>query len=60
MSVLELFPVVVFKKKKKIRVDPFTGNESKPSRIVVERSEMILILIHIIADQNSYHDDKST
>ena len=60
-SVTELFPVVVLKKKKKIsRVDSFTDNESKPSQIVVERSETMLILIHIIADQNSYHDDKST
>ena len=57
-SVTELFPVVVFKKIS--RVDSFTDNESKPSRIVVERSETMLILIHIIADQNSYHDDKST
>ena len=45
--------------KKNSRVDSFAGNESKPSRIV-ERSEMMLKLIHIIADQNSYHDDKST
>ena len=44
---LELFPVVVSKEKS--CVDPFTGNESKPSRIVVERSEIMLILIHIIA-----------
>ena len=58
MSVTELFPVVVFKKIS--RVESFTDNESKPSRIVVERSETMLILIHIIADQNSYHDDKST
>ena len=59
-SATELFPVVVLKKKKKkSRVDSFTDNESKPSRIVVERSETMLILIHIIADQNSYHDDKS-
>ena len=60
-SVTWLFPVVVLKKKKNIsHVDSFTDNESKPSRIVVERSETMLILIHIIADQNSYHDDKST
>ena len=50
-SVTELFPVVVVKKKKSC-VDSFTGNESKPSRIVVERSEKMLIRIHIIADQN--------
>ena len=42
-SVTELFPVVVLKKKS--RVDSFTDNESKPSRIVVERSETMLILI---------------
>ena len=54
-SVTELFPVVLIKKKS--RVDSFTDNESKPFRIVVERSETMLILIHIIADQNSYHDD---
>ena len=60
-SVTELFRVVVLKKKKKVsRVDSFTDNESKTSRIVVERSETMLILIHIIADQNLYHDDKST
>ena len=60
-SVTELFPVVVFNNNKKIsRVDSFTDNESKLSRIVVERSETVLILIHIIADQNSYHDDNST
>ena len=41
-SVIESSPVVVLKKS---RVDPFTGNESKPSRIVVRRSEMMLILI---------------
>ena len=51
-SVTELFPVVVLKKKY-IRFDSFTDNESKPSQIVVERSETMLILIHIIADQNS-------
>ena len=41
-SVTELFPVVVFKKIS--RVESFTDNESKPSRIVVERSETMLIL----------------
>ena len=38
---------------------------SKPSRwiargIAVEQSQMMLISIHIIANENSYHDDKST
>ena len=44
-------------------VDPFTGNELKPSLkllVVLERSEIMFIPIRIIAIQNSYHDDKST
>ena len=65
-SVLELFPVVVFQLKKtifnEVRVDPFTGNLNR-LRIAVERfkmSQITFISIHILANQNSYHDDKST
>ena len=62
----ELFPVVVLKKRKISLVDPFTcllamnQNRLKNGQIVVERSEMMFIPIHIIANQNSYHDDNST
>ena len=37
-------------------------SQSKPSQellIAVERSEMRFISIHIVANQNSCHDDKS-
>ena len=59
-SVPELFPVVVLKKIS--LVDPFTcllamnRNRLLDCRILVERSEMMFMLIHIIANQNSYHD----
>ena len=43
-----------------LRVDPGNQNRLENCWITVERSKMTSISIHIIANQSSYHDDKST
>ena len=58
-SGLELFHVV-FYWKKVLRVAPGNRNRLWNCWIAVERSKMMSISIHIIANQSSYHDDKST
>ena len=67
-SVVEFFTVVVFQQKGRsfyevgVTVDPIYW-ESKPSLncwIAVERAEVKFISKHIIANQTSYHDDRST
>ena len=59
---LELFPVVVFQLKKKFSVLtlPHFTVSKVDCWIVIEKSKMKFISIHIIANQNPYHDDKST
>ena len=53
-----------FKNKKGFsHVDPFTGNIETVYKIVglqLKKSKMMLTSIHIIANQNSYHDDELT
>ena len=59
-SVLELFHVVVFQWKTFSLLTQAIETVSKIVWIAVERSKMTSISIHIIANQSSYHDDKST
>ena len=57
---LELFHVVVFQWKRFSVLTQAIETISKNCWIAVKRSKMTSISIHFIANQSSYHDDKST